>query len=306
MISAARIGIREVLLDIAQTALRLLPWSTEPGLRRLGNPGPESPVLITCNYDLTVRRLLRTLAGIDAWLVVAPSGGVNVWCAAAGGEFASNHVITALKTCGIDEKVRHRRAVLPQLAATGIVPSEVSRRCGWKLRFGPVYAEDIPRYIAAGMRKDDSMRAVRFGARERLEMGCSWAAPTSVVAAIVLWFVQPAWILPVVLQTWAMSIAMFFVYDRLGRGRWLLAWATATGVSVSAAMLAGAGASALLATVITATVILTVLTFDFAGSTPIEGGSHFESKAWKIGLDLDKCAGVYSCWAVCPEACFEK
>jgi len=300
------VSVRDLLLDVAQTALRLFPWPTETGLRRLGNPGPESPVLITCNYDLTVRRLLRTLVGVDAWLVVAPSGGINVWCAAAGGVLASNHVITALKTSGITDKVHHRRAIMPQLAATGVIASEVSRRSGWKLRFGPVYAEDIPRYIAANMQKDDSMRRVHFGPRERFEMACAWASPTSVIAALVLCFVNPTWILPVIAQAWAMSLGIFFVYDRLGHGRWFLAWSTALTVSLLVALLAGAQTTALIAAAITATVILTVLTFDFAGSTPIEGGSHFESKAWDITLDLDRCVGVYSCWAVCPEACFEK
>ena len=52
-----------------------MPWPTEPGLRAVGNPDPQSPVLVTGNYDLTVRRVLRALRGLDAWLVVAPSGG---------------------------------------------------------------------------------------------------------------------------------------------------------------------------------------------------------------------------------------
>jgi len=41
--------------------------------------------------------------------------------------------------------VSHHRAILPQLAATGVMAHEVSRRCGWHVRFGPVYAEDLPR-----------------------------------------------------------------------------------------------------------------------------------------------------------------
>jgi NAD-dependent dihydropyrimidine dehydrogenase PreA subunit len=49
-----------------------------------------------------------------------------------------------------------------------------------------------------------------------------------------------------------------------------------------------------------------VLTYDYAGSTPIEGGSHFEEVGWRIALDLERCQGVYTCWEVCPEACFVK
>ena len=66
---------------------RLFPYSTKSGLRRAGNPGRDSPVLVTCNYELTVRMVIETLErdGIDAWLLVAPTGGVNVWCAGGAG-----------------------------------------------------------------------------------------------------------------------------------------------------------------------------------------------------------------------------
>ncbi len=131
------------LRDALQMAFRLLPWPTEPGLRRIGEPGPLSPVLVTGNYDLTVRRVMNALRASDAWLVVAPSSGINVWCAAAGGLFTTHQVVTALKTSGVAEHVKHRRAILPQLAATGVLAREVSRRCRWRLRFGPVFVPAV-------------------------------------------------------------------------------------------------------------------------------------------------------------------
>ena len=146
---SARSRLVEGVLDVLQTALRMVPWPTEPGLRAVGNPGELSPVIVTCNYDLTVRRVARALDGVDAWLVVAPSQGINVWCAASGGHLGTHQVVTALKTSGVAERVRHRRAILPQLAATGVRAREVSRRCGWRTHFGPVYAEDLPRYLPA-------------------------------------------------------------------------------------------------------------------------------------------------------------
>ena len=139
-VNSYNIGVYSWLLDILQTIFRMIPWSTEPGLYALGNPDPNSPVIVTCNYDLTVRRVIRALADCDVWLVVAPSSGINVWCAAAGGHFGTHQVVTALKTCGIEARVRHRRVILRQLSATGVIAQEVSRGCGWKVHFGPVYA----------------------------------------------------------------------------------------------------------------------------------------------------------------------
>ncbi len=297
---------RELLLDVLQTAFRILPWPTEAGLRRVGNPGPESPVLVTGNYDLTVRRVCRALDGFDAWLVVAPSGGINVWCAAAGGHLTTHQVVTALKTSGVEDCVRHRRAILPQLAATGVQAREVSRRCGWKLRFGPVYAADLPDYLRAREKKSEEMRRVRFGLAERLEMAAMWAAPTGLVIGLGVLPFRPSWSLPLVALVSALSVAVFLGYDRLrGPRRAILA-----GIAVAASMLAVAGAGGSIAALIAAPVaslaLVGLLTFDYTGSTPLEGGSHFDSIRWKITLDRERCKGVYSCWEVCPEACFDK
>jgi NAD-dependent dihydropyrimidine dehydrogenase PreA subunit len=297
---------RELLLDALQTALRFVPWPTEPGLRRVGTPGPTSPVLVTGNYDLTVRHVMRALRGRDAWLVVAPSKGINVWCAAAGGHLSTHQIVTALKTSGIEQQVRHRRAILPQLAATGVLARDVTKRCGWRVRFGPVYAEDLPRYLDDGARKSDAMRRVRFDAGERLAMGVSFAAPTGALLAAVGSCFDLAWALPAAGLASLLSLSLFFVYDRFPAPRRLLFGATAVAVCVSAVALGGGGAAALAGAAAAGAVLGAVLTYDHAGSTPIEGGSHFEERRWQIHLDLERCRGVYSCWEVCPEACFEK
>ena len=118
-------------VNILETLLRVLPFSCKPGLLRIGNPGRNSPVLLTCNYHLTVERVKRALKGMDVYLLVANSRGINVWCAATGGLFTNHDVISALKTSGIEESVDHRDVILPQLAATGAESRTVQRKTGW-------------------------------------------------------------------------------------------------------------------------------------------------------------------------------
>lgn len=298
--------LRELALDLAQTALRLVPWPTEPGLRAVGAPGPESPVLVTGNYDLTVRRLLRALEGTDAWVVVAASSGVNVWCAAAGGLLTTHQVVTALKVSGIEERVRHRRAILPQLAATGVRSLELTRRCGWKARFGPVHVADIPRYLAQGQKKSDDMRRVRFGPAERAEMAMVWALPTALLLGLGAGWLAPSWAWPLVALAVAASLVVFFVHDRLPQPRRAILAAGITALSVGAVAVAGGSGASQLGAALASLGVVGLLTFDYTGSTPIEGGSHFDSRRWKITLDRERCVGAYSCWEVCPEACFEK
>lgn len=296
---------RELLLDALQTGFRLFPWPTETGLRKIGEPDTTSPVLLTGNYDLTVRRLTHALAGQNVWLLVAPSAGINVWCAASGGHLTTHQVVTALKTSGIAERVSHRRVILPQLAATGVLALDVFRRSRWQVRFGPVSAFDLPDYLETG-EKTDAMRRVRFPLRDRLEMAVSWAVPTTLVLGGAMLLLQPAWALPLAALIAAMSTAVFTLYDRLGSARRTLLYVASAGLAVAATALAGGGPPALFTAALAPAILTAVLTYDYTGSTPLEGGSHFEERDWTISLDLERCEGVFRCWEVCPEACFEK
>jgi len=297
--------ILDLIKEVLQTSFRLFPWPTEPGLRRIGRPDRSSPVLLTGNYDLSVRRLLRVLEGHDAWLLVAPSGGINVWCAAAGGQLTTHQVVTALKTSGVADQVDHRRVILPQLAATGVLALDVFRRTRWSLRFGPVHMRDLPAYLAS-QEKTDAMRRVLFPLVDRLQMAVMWAAPIMLVLGGAALWLKPDWVLPLGLLIASMSVAVFTLYDRLGTARRGGLATASVAASVAATVLAGGSGLAIGAAVLAPTLLTALLTFDYTGSTPLEGGSHFEERKWSITLDTERCEGVYRCWEVCPEACFEK
>ena len=68
-------NLRDFLAWLRDTALRMLPHATRPGLYAVGQPGPDAPVLCTGNFTLTVRRMKDALVGHDAWLLVANSDG---------------------------------------------------------------------------------------------------------------------------------------------------------------------------------------------------------------------------------------
>jgi len=162
--------IKEPVKTFAEWLFRWVPSTVEPGLRVFGNPDENSPVFLTCNYGLTVKRVSKYLKKLNCYLLVAPSKGINVWCAACGKEFNEFSVISAIKTSGISEKVKHRILIAPQLSAPGIDIKKVKEETGWNVRFGPVYAEDIPEYVRRNFRKTEKMRLVEFKLKDRLEM----------------------------------------------------------------------------------------------------------------------------------------
>jgi len=202
-------SLRYVWINLLQTLLRLLPWPCEPGVVTIGNPGRNSPVLLTCNFRLTVERVKRALEGTDVYLLVANSRGVNVWCAATGGLLTDHDVVSVLKTSGIDDLVDHRQVILPQLAATGIGAKAVHSRTGWRVVWGPVEADAVPAFLERGLEATREMRTVGFGWSRRIEMAVAWAFPISVVALLLL---LPFWreaALPVVVFVWGLSLLIF-------------------------------------------------------------------------------------------------
>jgi len=168
-----RVTLRSVLTDIWTLFFRIIPPypKVHPGLYAVGHPTPDSPVLVTGNFDLTVRRLVKAIDGeIDAWVLVADSSGINVWCAAGGGFFTADSVIAAVKSSHLDQVVDHHALILPQLCANGVDGWRIRDETGWGVHWGPVRAEDIPAYLNAKRKKSDEMRWVRFPVQDRLEM----------------------------------------------------------------------------------------------------------------------------------------
>ncbi len=143
-------------------------YRIRPGLYAVGNPTPASPVLVTANYKMTFDLLRRELVGLDAWLLVLDTRGINVWCAAGKGTFGTAEVIRQVRAARLEQVVSHRVLVLPQLAAPGVAAHRVRQECGFRVVYGPVRAGDIRSFLAAGMQASPSMRRVTFSAGERL------------------------------------------------------------------------------------------------------------------------------------------
>jgi len=165
--------LRTVLIDLWASLFRILPPypQVKPGVYAVGEPGRDSPLLVTGNFELTVRRLVRAIEGeLDAWILVVDSGGINVWCAAGGGFLTADKIIGALHISGLSEVLHHHAVILPQLCANGVEGWRIREQTGWGVQWGPARAVDIPEYLARGRKKSDAMRWVTFPLRDRLEM----------------------------------------------------------------------------------------------------------------------------------------
>lgn len=137
-----------------------------PGLYKVNGPTEQSPVLVTANYSLSFDAVREQLKGIDAWVLVLDTKGINVWCAAGKRTFGTEEVVKRVQEADLANVVAHHTIILPQLGAPGVSAHEVKARCGFTVEYGPIRAEDIPAYLKE-RKANMEMRRVRFPVRDR-------------------------------------------------------------------------------------------------------------------------------------------
>jgi acetyl-CoA decarbonylase/synthase complex subunit gamma len=143
-------------------------YIVSPGLYAFGDPGIDDDVLVSANYKLSFDVLRSELGGHNFWILVLDTKGINVWCAAGKGTFGTGELIRRIADARLDNVVSHRRLILPQLGAVGVNAAEVRKRTGFKVKFGPVLASDIPAYMNAGYKKTKEMSTIHFSILDRL------------------------------------------------------------------------------------------------------------------------------------------
>jgi acetyl-CoA decarbonylase/synthase complex subunit gamma len=145
-------------------------FKVEPGIYAVGNPDADSIVFVSANYKLSFDSLRKELTGLDAWIMVLDTRGINVWCAAGKRTFSTDELVHRIEITGLKEIVNHKKLIVPQLGAPGVSAHEVKKRSGFSVVYGPVRASDIPAFLQAGMKAAPEMRRVHFGLLDRLRV----------------------------------------------------------------------------------------------------------------------------------------
>jgi hypothetical protein len=136
--------------------------------------------------------------GLDAWILVLDTKGINVWCAAGKRTFGTKELVNRIKATRLEEIISHRRIIVPQLGAVGISAHEVKKLTesvntgkfiagsivkttpgfnfspeitrvirGFNVVYGPVKAKHIKEFIRNKYIATKEMRRVTFTLPER-------------------------------------------------------------------------------------------------------------------------------------------
>ena len=166
---STRLSFKDVLGGVkVRWGIGRMGYRIDPGLYAVGSPDEGSPVLVSANYKLTFDCLRKELSGVNCWLLILDTKGVNVWCAAGKGTFGTDELINRLAETQLAETVQNRTLILPQLGTPGVNANEVKRQTGFFVVYGPVRARDIKAFLETGNKATEEMRTVKFTMSDRL------------------------------------------------------------------------------------------------------------------------------------------
>jgi NAD-dependent dihydropyrimidine dehydrogenase PreA subunit len=299
---------RRPLKSAAETLFRLFPNPEPVGLYRVGAPGIDSPILVTGNFELTVRRVVRRLRlpeqPFDCWLLVCDSRGVNVWCASMAGHFTTDSVVRAVELTNLAGKAGSGRIILPQLCASSVSPEELENRTGLSARFGPVYIDDLDAYRRSPA--DPIVRAARFPFAARVEMALGSPLLLSILLILLYNFIGLGHLVILLPALYLVSLAHGIIFPRrpvrrieLWAGLYGAATFLATGLIARAlfpehlflyALTLGIGAA--------------YLVTEFSGWSPLIKYSLIPQGRPRVEVDRRSCIGCRRCVEVCPRGVF--
>ncbi len=124
------------------------PLMTTEGIYEIGGPDENSPVLITTNFSLTYFIVSGEVEAsrIPAHLLIMNTDGLSVMTAWAAGTFVGDNIAAFVKKCGIMDKVKHHKLIIPGYAAveSGSIEDDLK---GWEVLVGPREGAHIPAYL---------------------------------------------------------------------------------------------------------------------------------------------------------------
>ncbi len=151
----------------ARWGIGRMKYTIDPGLYAVGSPDSSSPVFVSANYKMSFDFLRKDLKGINGWILVLDTKGINVWCAAGKGTFGTDEIIRRVAMVRLGEVVKHRELILPQLGAPGVAAHRVKKASGFKVNYGPVFSRDIGTYLSNNKKATKNMRRVSFTIKDR-------------------------------------------------------------------------------------------------------------------------------------------
>jgi len=145
-------------------------FKIKPGLYFTGNKYDiNTPLLVTCNYHMTVFILWRMLRNRNVRILVINTVGINVWCSAGKGRFSAGNIKKHIRMYDPESISASERVevILPKLSLSGVSLARLKQN---KIipRIGPVYVADLPEYLDNKPYQDRIEDTFKFHMKDRI------------------------------------------------------------------------------------------------------------------------------------------
>jgi acetyl-CoA decarbonylase/synthase complex subunit gamma len=124
-----------------------VPNAVEAKVYKVGDAGPDSPVLVTTNFALTYFTVEGEVENskVPAYIVSVETGGLGILNSYADDKLTGETIAKAVKATGILNQVRHKKLVIPGLVA--VLKGELEDEAGCEVVVGPEEAAGIPGFL---------------------------------------------------------------------------------------------------------------------------------------------------------------
>lgn len=124
-----------------------VPNAVEAKLYKIGEPSPQSPVLVTTNFALTYFTVEGEVENsrVPAYISVVDTGGLGVLNAYADDKLTAEVIVKTVRNYGVMDQMTHKKLVIPGLVA--VLKGEIEDTGGWEVLVGPEEAAGIPAYL---------------------------------------------------------------------------------------------------------------------------------------------------------------
>ncbi len=123
------------------------PIQVEAKMYEIGDVNENSPLYITTNFSLTYYIVEGEVEAskIPSYIIAVNTDGISVLTAWAAGKLTGDSIADAMKKAGVEEKLAHKKVIIPGYVAvlSGAVEESTG---GWEVLVGPREAAGIPKY----------------------------------------------------------------------------------------------------------------------------------------------------------------
>jgi acetyl-CoA decarbonylase/synthase complex subunit gamma len=123
------------------------PIQVKPGIYDVGEPGPDSPFMITSNFSLTYFSVEGDTdkSKVPSRILVVNTEGLSVLTAFAAGKMEPDMMAQAILDSGIADVVSHKKIIIPGMISRA--SGKLQDLSGWEVIVGPRESSGIPKFL---------------------------------------------------------------------------------------------------------------------------------------------------------------